>query len=63
MKAEIPKGTVSRETEHHLRYELHSVGWHAADEALVEPINREIERLERQAATLRKLRDAVFGVV
>jgi hypothetical protein len=29
---------------------------------LVEPISQEIERLEREAATLRKLRATMFGI-
>lgn len=59
--AERRKGNLSAETEHHLRHELRRRGWQAEDAALVEPLSLEIERLEREAATLRKLRADIFG--
>ncbi len=59
--AERRKGNLSAETEQHLRHELRRAGWQSDDSALVEPISLEIERLEREAATLRKLRAEIFG--
>ncbi len=59
--AERRKGNLSAETEQHLRHELRRCGWQSEDAALVEPINLEIERLEREAATLRRLRAEILG--
>ncbi len=62
LQAERQRGNLSAETEHHLRHELRRAGWRSEDAVLIEPLSREIERLEREAATLRKLRAGIFGV-
>jgi hypothetical protein len=59
--AERRKGNLSAETEQHLRHEVRRCGWQSGDSALVEPVSQEIERLEREAATLRRLRMEIFG--
>ena len=50
------------ETEQHLKHEFRKLGWDASDPALAAAIGAEIDRLSREAATLRKLRAALFGV-
>ncbi len=62
LRSEREKGNLSAETDHHLRHELRRRGWGAPDAVLMEPISLEIDRLEREAATLRGLRSAIFGV-
>jgi hypothetical protein len=42
--------------------EFRKIGWDASDETLATAIDSEIDRLEREAATLRKLRVDLFGV-
>jgi hypothetical protein len=37
-------------------------GWPSDDARLVEPISQEIARVEREAATLRKLRETMCGI-
>jgi hypothetical protein len=41
--------------------EFRRLGWGASDETLVTAIDSEIDRLEREAATLRRLRVGLFG--
>jgi hypothetical protein len=53
-------GNVSIETEQHLKHEFRKLGWGATDSTLGAAINAEIDRLEREAATLRKLRASLF---
>ena len=55
-------GNVSSETEQHLKHEFRKLGRDASDLVLSAAIGSEIDRLEREAATLRRLRSAVFGV-
>jgi hypothetical protein len=55
-------GNVSSETEQHLKHEFRTLGREASDAALAAAIGAEIDRLTREAATLRKLRAAMFGV-
>jgi hypothetical protein len=55
-------GNVSWETEQHLKLEFRKLGWDASDPALAAAIGAEIDRLKREAATLNKLRAALFGV-
>jgi hypothetical protein len=62
LRAERQNGNLSAETEAHLRHELRRRGWESDDASLVEPITQEIDRLEREAATLRKLRATMFGI-
>jgi hypothetical protein len=54
-------GNVSEETEQHLKHEFHKLGWDASDVTLATAIDTEIDRLEREAATLQKLRAGLFG--
>jgi hypothetical protein len=56
------KGNLSSETEHHLRHEWRRCGWQSEDAVLMAPLSQEIDRLEREAATLRRLRAEIFGV-
>ena len=62
LRTERQKGNLSAETEAHLRHELRRRGWQSDDARLLEPISQEIARLEREAATLRRLRATMFGV-
>ncbi len=50
------------ETEQHLKHEFRNLGWEASNSTLATAIGVEIDRLDREAATLRKLRAAIFGV-
>jgi hypothetical protein len=54
-------GNVSGETEQHLKHEFRRLGWHASDLALATAIGSEIDRLEREAATLRNESRVVRG--
>lgn len=56
-------GNVSSETEQHLKHEFRKLGRDASDLILSAAVGSEIDRLEREAATLRKLRETIFGVV
>jgi ribosome-associated translation inhibitor RaiA len=62
LQKERRSGNVSSETEQHLKHEFRKIGWDASDETLATAIDFEIDRLEREAATLRKLRVDLFGV-
>ena len=55
-------GIVSSETEQHLKHEFRTLGRDASDSALVAAVGSEIDRLSREAETLRKLRAVLFGV-
>jgi hypothetical protein len=55
-------GNVSSETEQHLKHEFRRLGRHASDSALAAAVGSEIDRLSREAETLRKLRAVLFGV-
>jgi hypothetical protein len=63
LQRERRSGNVSSETEQHLKHEFRKLGWDASDSTLVAAIGVEIDRLTREAATLRKLRDNLFGSV
>jgi hypothetical protein len=63
LQRERRSGDVSSETEQHLKHEFRKLGWDASDSTLVAAIGVEIDRLTREAATLRKLRDNLFGSV
>lgn len=56
-------GGISGETEQHLKHEFRKLGQDASGSILWAAIGSEIDRLEREAETLRKVRAAVFGVV
>jgi hypothetical protein len=55
-------GNVSSETEQHLKHEFRKCGRDAAGPTLAAAVEAEINRLERQAATLRRLLDGLVGV-
>ena len=55
-------GNVSSETEQHLKHEFRKLGRDAAGETLATAVEAEINRLERQTATLRRLRGAMLSV-
>jgi hypothetical protein len=52
-------GNVSSETEQHLKHEFRKLGRDMSNTALAVAVQAEIERLERQVATLRRLCDAL----
>jgi hypothetical protein len=55
-------GNVSSETEQHLKHEFRKLGGDASHTMLAAAVNAEIDRLERQAATLRLLQEGLLGV-
>ena len=61
LQRERRSSNVSAETEQHLKHEFRKLGWDASGSTLVEVIGVEIDRLNREAATLRKLRKSLFG--
>jgi hypothetical protein len=56
------KGKVSSETELHLKHEFRRLGWDAPAAILAAAVGEEIDRLDREATTLRKLCADLFGV-
>jgi hypothetical protein len=62
LQKERRHGNVSSETEQHIKHEFRKLGRDASDSTLATAIGVEIDRLNREAATLRKLCAAVFGV-
>ena len=62
LQAEQRLGNVSYETEQHLKHEFRRLGRDASGPMLAVAVEAEIVRLERQAATLRRLRAALLGV-
>jgi hypothetical protein len=62
LQAERRIGNVSSETEQHLKHEFRKLGRDAAGPTLAAAVEAEIERLERQAATLRRLQTGRLGV-
>jgi hypothetical protein len=55
-------GNVSSETEQHLKHEFRKLGRDASHTILALAVGAEIDRLERQAATLRRLRQSLVGL-
>nr|WP_294504656.1 hypothetical protein [uncultured Rhodopila sp.] len=55
-------GNVSPEVEQRLKLAFRGLGWDASDATLAAAISAEIERGERDAAVLKKLRADLFGV-
>jgi hypothetical protein len=55
-------GNVSSETEQHLKHEFRRLGRDASGPTLAAAVELEIDRLEHQAVTLRRLRDALLGL-
>ena len=62
LQSERRGGNVSGETDQHLKHEFRKLGRDASHLILSTAIGSEIDRLEREAATLRRLRNTVFGV-
>jgi hypothetical protein len=60
LQKERRSGNVSSETEQHLKHEFRSLGPNAMDAAFADAIGLEVDRLEREAATLRRLRTELF---
>ena len=56
LQTEQKIGNVSAETEQHLKHEFRMLGKDAPNTILVAAVEAEINRLERQAATLWQLR-------
>jgi hypothetical protein len=56
-------GNVSSETEQHLKHEFRTLGRDASGPTLAAAVEAEINRLERQAVTLRQLRADLLTVV
>jgi hypothetical protein len=54
-------GKVSSETELHLKHEFRRLGWDASAATLAGAVREEIDRLDREAVTLRKLSADLFG--
>ena len=60
LQKERRSGNVSSETEQHLKHEFRSLGPNATDAAYSTAIGLEVDRLEREAVTLRRLRTELF---
>ena len=56
-------GNVSSETEQHLKHEFRKLGRDASGPTLAAAVEAEINRLTRQADTLRRLRATLLGIV
>jgi hypothetical protein len=54
-------GNVSSEAEQRLKQVFRTLGWDASEATLIAAIGSEIDRVEREVATLRKLRVELFG--
>nr|WP_294525890.1 hypothetical protein [uncultured Rhodopila sp.] len=54
-------GNLSPEVEQRLKLAFRALGWDASDATLATAIGSEIERGERDAAVLKKLRSELFG--
>ena len=61
LQAERKIGNVSYETEQHLKHEFRKLGRDASGPMLAAAVEAEIERLERQAGTLLRLRGSLLG--
>jgi hypothetical protein len=55
-------GIVTTETEQHLKHDFRKLSWRADDAVLAASVSTQIERLEKEAVALRKLRALCFGV-
>lgn len=60
LQTEQKIGNVSAETEQHLKHEFRKLGREPSHASLAAAVEAEINRLERQAATLRRLRDGLL---
>ena len=54
-------GKVSSETEQHIKHEFRKLGRNVPASTLAAAVEVEIDRLNREAATLRRLCDDLFG--
>ena len=61
LQRERRSGKVSSETELHLKHVFRTLGWEASTPTLAAAVGEEIDRLEREVATLRRLRAEVLG--
>jgi hypothetical protein len=61
LQSEQSIGNVSSETEQHLKHEFRMLGRDASKSMLASAVEAEIDRLERQASTLRRLREALLN--
>ena len=61
LQAERRIGNVAYDTEQHLKHEFRHLGPDASPLALAAAVAAEIDRLEHQATTLRRLRDALVS--
>jgi hypothetical protein len=61
LQTERRSGNVSGETEQHFKSELRHLGRDASASMLAEAVEAEIDRLDRQATTLRRLREGLLG--
>lgn len=61
LQAEQKTGTVSSETEQHLKHEFRRIGRDSPAPKLIAAVEAEIRRLERQAATLRRLCESLLS--
>jgi hypothetical protein len=61
LHSERRRGKVSSETELHIKHVFRKLGWDSSISTLAAAVKEEIDRLEREAATLRKLRAEVLG--
>jgi hypothetical protein len=61
LQAERSIGNVSYETEQHLKHEFRKLGRDAAANTLAAAVEIEAGRLERHAATLRRLREKLLS--
>ena len=62
LQQEQKSGYVSYESEQHLKHEFRKLGRDASGPTLAKAVEAEIEKLERQEATLRRLREALLSV-
>jgi hypothetical protein len=62
LEMERSAGNASAETEQHLRHEFRRHGWRDTGPTLAAAVEAEIERLDLQAATLRRLREGILNV-
>jgi hypothetical protein len=60
LQRERRSGNVSSETEQRLKHEFRRLGRNAMDVAFATAIGLEVDRLEREAATLRRLWTELF---
>jgi len=60
LQCEQKIGNVSSETEQHLKHEFRKLGRDASPTLLAAAVEAEIDRLERQATSLRRLRETLL---